>query len=91
MLTQIERLYSEFQSHSAERARTHEFPLVPFFNIFSLLLFLLRVITMFGNPFPFMLPATTNQSQVSLVESSPNSMTVMVSPKKFRPDIMVSS
>ena len=28
MLTQIERLYSEFQSHSAERARTHEFPLV---------------------------------------------------------------
>ena len=28
--------------------------------------------------------------QVSLVESSPNSMTVMVSPKKFRPDIMVS-
>jgi len=53
VLTQIERLYSEFQSHSAERARTHEFPLV------------------------------------SLVESSPNSMTVMVSPKKFRPDIMV--
>ena len=29
-------------------------------------------------------------SQVSLVESSPNSMTVMVSPKNFRPDIMVS-
>ena len=28
VLTQIERLYSEFQSHSAERARTHEFPLV---------------------------------------------------------------
>jgi len=53
VLTQIERLYSEFQSHSAERARTHEFPLV------------------------------------SLVESSPNSMTVMVSPKKFRPDIMI--
>ena len=93
VLTQIERLYSEFQSHSAERARTHEFPLVPFLKIFSLLLFLLRVIsiTMFGNHFPFMLPPTTDQSQVSLVESSPNSMTVMVSPKKFRPDIMVSS
>lgn len=91
VLTQIERLYSEFQSHSAERARTHEFPLVPFLKIFSLLLFSLRVITMFGNHFPFMLPLTTDQSQVSLVESSPNSMTVMVSPKKFRPDIMVSS
>merc|ERR1712083_365367 len=56
VLTQIERLYSEFQSHSAERARTHEFPLVPFLKIFSLLLFSLRVITMFGNHFPFMLP-----------------------------------
>ena len=91
VLTQIERLYSEFQSHSAERARTHEFPLVPFLKIFSLLLFSLRVIAMFGNHFPFMLPPTTDEFQVSLVESSPNSMTVMVSPKKFRPDIMVSS
>lgn len=53
VLTQIERLYSEFQSHSAEHTRKHEFPLV------------------------------------SLVESNPNSMTVMVSPRHFRPDIMI--
>jgi len=53
VLTQIERLYTEFQSRSEERRQAHEFPLV------------------------------------SLVENNPNSMTVMVSPKNFKPDTMI--
>ena len=38
MLTQIERLYSEFQSHSAERARTHEFPLVTTIEMITIIM-----------------------------------------------------
>jgi len=52
ILTQIERLYSAYQSHSSQ-SEGHEYPLV------------------------------------RLVASNPNSMTLMVSPKVFQPDVMI--
>ena len=35
MLTQIERLYAEFQSHEIERLQAHELPLVRRFGVTS--------------------------------------------------------